>query len=210
MRGQVCLDRGLGAEGAEEGRDAHQQQRRRHGLDFGQQAARAMGAGVRQHLEGHQRIAVDRFGEQVGVHLVFVGAKGFEQCGGLGENRDLFGQEASGPGRQRRQGLGQPSGVGCGGLGHRPRVIDPARPDLRNGAPARNARRGSRSEPRDAGQARDQFAIDVERAFRSACFGVELERGEARQGWRGPMRRAPPRGERDGPARRSLRAAAPR
>ena len=70
-------------------------------------------------------------------------------------------------------------GIECGGLNHRPRLSTPA-VGLEEEQATAPMRRGSRSEPRDAGQARHQFAIDVERAFRSSGFSVKLQRGEAR------------------------------
>jgi hypothetical protein len=70
-----------------------------------------MHAGMRVHLEGHQGIAVDRFGQEVGIHGVFVGAQALEHGGRLGQYRDVFSQELPRPGGQARPGPGQPCGA---------------------------------------------------------------------------------------------------
>jgi hypothetical protein len=100
--GQRLLQRGLGPEVAEEGRDAHQHQRGGGGLGVGHQAAAAQLAGVGQQ-QRHQRVGGDQLAQAVGVHVLY-GAQLLQRLGGFGQHRDLGRRKGVDPGFQRGRG----------------------------------------------------------------------------------------------------------
>ena len=114
---QAVFDRGLRAEGAKEGRDAHHHQRGGHGLGVGGPALRAHAGHVRQQLQGHQRVAGDGLARAGGRRRRLRWRAGFQQLGGVGQHRQRRGQEVRAPGLQVRQGAGQ---RGRRGAAHRP------------------------------------------------------------------------------------------
>ena len=102
----------LRAEGAEERADAHHHQRGDHGLGVGDHARAAVGAGVGQQLERHQRVAGDQLAEAVRVNQVFVGAQGLQCFGGFGEHGNVGAEQVRGPRGKITRRVVQHGGVG--------------------------------------------------------------------------------------------------
>jgi hypothetical protein len=107
---QQFLDIRLRPEGAEERPDAEHHQRRGHRLYVGGGVARAIGAGMHEQLQGHQRIGADHVGERARVHRVLVQPQHFELCRRVGEHRDRRGAQMPDPAADivRRADQGEP------------------------------------------------------------------------------------------------------